>query len=358
MQRAQRKLEHIRYALELGDGPCSTHLEDIRFLHNCLPEINPADINLSVEIFGKQLSLPFFIDAITGGTDAVTEINAQLAQVAVRTGSGLAVGSQYGAVKSGEGLGSYAIIRQFDPSGPVFANISALATPQQAQAAVDMLKADALEIHLNTAQELFMPEGDRDFRGLLDNMINIRKNISVPVIVKETGCGIGAEQYHLLQQSGFTNFNCAGAGGTNFVAIEARRADIEPGEFACWGLPTCWSMLDAASCVQPHNLLLASGGIRTAGDAARALALGADAVGITGAILQRIVSGGVAEAIAYLEDMAQELKKYMLLLGCRSPKDLRRVPLMLTGETKDFAQCRGISLADICKGRRRQIVIK
>lgn len=358
MQRAQRKLEHIKYALELGDGPCSTHLEDIRFLHNCLPEVNPADINLSVEIFGKQLDLPFFIDAVTGGTDAVTEINAQLAQVAVRTGSGLAVGSQYGAVKTGEGLGSYAVVRQFDPGGPVFANISALAEPEQAQAAVDMLKADALEIHLNTAQELFMPEGDRDFRGLLDNMIRISQSVSVPVIVKETGCGIAAEQYHLLQQNGFRNFNCAGAGGTNFIAIEARRAGCDPGDFAGWGLPTCWSLLDAASCVQPHNLLLASGGIRTAGDAAKALAMGADAVGITGSVLQRIMSGGVAGGIAYLENLAEELRKYMLLLGCRTPRELRRVPLVFTGETRDYALCRGISLVNISKARRRQIFIR
>ncbi len=106
MERAQRKLEHIKYALELGDGPASTHFEDIRFLHNCLPETNPADIDLSMELFGKRLSLPFLIDAITGGTDAVTDINAKLAQAAQRLNLAMAVGSQYGAVRDYTGLAS------------------------------------------------------------------------------------------------------------------------------------------------------------------------------------------------------------------------------------------------------------
>ena len=112
MQRAKRKLEHIQYALELGDGPAATHFADLRFLHNCLPEINPADFVLSVEILGKRLRLPFFIDAITGSTDAVTEINRKLAQVAARTGIGMAVGSQFGAVRDGSGIASYTVVRE------------------------------------------------------------------------------------------------------------------------------------------------------------------------------------------------------------------------------------------------------
>ena len=162
MKRAQRKLEHIKYALELGDGPKSTHFEDIRFLHNCLPEINPADIILSGEVFGKHLRLPFLIDAITGGTDAVADVNAKVAQAAADLGIAMAVGSQYGAVRDKVGYASYEIVRKYNPDGIVFANISALATPEQASEAVRMLNADALEVHLNPAQELFMSEGDKD----------------------------------------------------------------------------------------------------------------------------------------------------------------------------------------------------
>ena len=184
MERAQRKLEHIKYALELGDGPRSTHFEDIRFLHNCLPEINPADIILSVKVLGKQLRLPFLIDAITGGTDAVVDVNAKVAQAAAALGIGMAVGSQYGAVRDGKGYASYEVVRKYNPDGLVFANISALATPEQAREAVKMLNADAIEVHLNPAQELFMGEGDKDFRGLLDNMLRIKDATAVPVIVK------------------------------------------------------------------------------------------------------------------------------------------------------------------------------
>lgn len=353
MQRAKRKLEHIKYALELGDGPASTHLADLRFLHNCLPEVNPADIVLSVQILGKRLRLPFFIDAITGSTDAVTDINRRLAQVAARLGIGLAVGSQFGAVRDGSGLASYAVVRKELPDGLVLGNLSALATPAQAQAAVDMLQADALEVHLNAAQELWMAEGDKNYAGLLANMEKMRTALSVPVVVKETGCGIAAEQYRLLLAKGFTAFDCAGSGGTNFPAIEACRQGLQlPKEFASWGVSTCWSLLDAQAVLPKAALLLASGGVRTAADVARALALGADAVGITAPVLALVLEQGVDAAVEYLLQLADELQKYLLLLGCRTPYELRRVPLVITGETRDFLASRGYDLAQVCRQRR------
>lgn len=354
MQRAKRKLEHIKYALELGDGPASTHLADLRFLHNCLPELNPADIDLSVQILGKRLRLPFFIDAITGSTDAVTDINRKLAQVAARSGLGLAVGSQFGAVRDGSGLASYEVVREeMGSEGLVLGNISALATPAQAQAAVAMLQADALEVHLNAAQELWMAEGDKDYAGLLANMEQMKAALSVPVVVKETGCGIAAEQYRLLAARGFSAFDCAGAGGTNFPAIEARRQGVQLTEdFAAWGVPTCWSLLDAQAALPQEALLLASGGVRTGADASRALALGADAVGITAPILALVLEQGVAAAVEYVQKLADELQKYLLLLGCRTPYALRRVPLIVTGETRDFLASRGYELAQVCRRRR------
>lgn len=352
MQRGKRKLEHIRYALELGDGPRNTHFADLRFIHNCLPEVNPADIDLSVEIWGKQLRLPFFIDAITGGTEAVTEINRKLAQVAARTGIGLAVGSQFGAVREGTGVDSYRVIREENPEGIVLGNMSALATPEQAQAAVEMLAADGLEIHLNVAQELCMTEGDKDFAGLLENMQQIRGRLDVPVIAKETGCGIAREEYIALLEQGFIAFDCAGVGGTNFPAIEAARAGVSlSDDLAGWGLPTCWTLLDAQ--ILPEEcLLLGSGGVRSGGDVARAFALGADAVGITGSVLRLVVEESVEAAVAYLEQLGEELKQYLLLLGCKKPQELRKVPIVITGETKEYIECRGYDLVEICKNRR------
>lgn len=353
MQRAQRKLEHIKYALELGDGPVQSHFDDLNFIHNCLPEINPADIDLSVNILGKQLRLPFFIDAVTGSTDAVTEINRQLAQVASSVGIGIAVGSQFGAISRGIGLNSYHVVRKEYPEGLVIGNISALASCEQAQAAVDMLQADALEVHLNAAQELWMPEGDKNYSGILKNMQNIREYLDVPVIVKETGCGIAYEQYKILLEKGFTAFNCAGAGGTNFPAIEARRAHITlMPDFLNWGLPTCWSLLDA-QCVPASKLLCASGGIRTGAHVARAFALGADVIGITGSVLSEIMQHGVDSAINYLNSLGDSLRNYMLLTGCHNIYDLRSVPLIITNETRNYLECRGYDLVSICKSRRK-----
>lgn len=353
MERAQRKLEHIKYALELGDGPESTHFEDIRFLHNCLPEINPADIILSVDLFGKQLRLPFLIDAITGGTDAVADVNAKVAQAAHTLGIAMAVGSQYGAVRDKVGLASYEVVRKHNPDGVVFANISALATPEQACEAVKMLNADALEVHLNPAQELFMSEGDKDFKGLLDNLLRIRDGVDVPVIVKETGCGIALEEYKRLKANGITCFDCAGAGGTNFPAIEAARCGVElTADFSAWGVPTAWSLLDGSTCCEKGNVLIASGGIRNASQAAKAFALGADVVGITGLVLNLVQTGGVEAAVVYFENLGKQLTNYLLLLGCQAPKDLRKVPVIFAGATRNYIDCRGYELAALTKNRR------
>ncbi len=352
MQRAQRKLKHIRFALETGFGPGSTHFEDIRFIHNCLPEINPADIVLSADLFGKMLKAPFLIDAITGGTDAVTEINRKLADVASRTGIAMAVGSQYGTVKSGLGRNSYTVVRENNPDGIIFANVSALATPQQAQDAVNMVEADALEIHLNPAQELVMPEGDRCFRGFLDNMLLIRDKVDVPVIVKETGCGIAQEAYKLLADHGFTFFDCAGSGGTNFPVIEAKRAVADLDEMAFWGNPTAWSLLDAAATLDNEYFLIASGGIDNAAKAAKALAMGADMVGMSGVILKLLSEQDSDAAATFIKKMQTELREYMLLLGCQNIKELRKTPLLFSGQTMDFILCRGYDAAVLSKKRR------
>lgn len=353
MKRAQRKLEHIKYALETGFGPASTHFEDIRFLHKCLPELNPADISLSAELFGKELSVPLLVDAITGGTDAVTEINKNIAVLCDALGIAMAVGSQYGAVRTGTGYESYEVIRKYNPHGIVFANISALATPQQAQAAVNMLDADALEIHLNAAQELIMPEGDKEFSGLFDNLLRIRDYVNVPVIIKETGCGIAAEEYLKLQKEGFTFFDCAGAGGTNFPAIEAKRAEESLAPLmAGWGVPTCWSIIDAAVCLEEEHFLIASGGIDSVEKVLKAYALGADMVGMAGIVLRFIVKNDLDGACRFFDNLIHDLKRYLLLLGCKNIKALRTSPLVYTGETVNFIQCRDYELSKISKIRR------
>lgn len=355
MQRERRKLEHIRYALELGDGPATTHFADVSFIHNCLPEINPADIDLSVTLWGKRLRLPFFIDALTGSTDAVIDINRHLARIAKNCGIGLAVGSEYGAVRDGSGKKSYAVVREENPEGLVFGNMSAFATPDECSAAVELVRADALEIHLNAAQEWQMAEGDKNFDGIFNNMRGVLEEASVPLIVKETGCGIAAEQYHRFFLSGFRHFNCAGAGGTNFPAIEARRSgQLLPEGFAAWGHPTVWSLIDAQAALlhSDEGRLFASGGVRTALDAAKAFALGADAVGIAAPALRLFLEDGAGAVEKYFQRLAEELRSYLFLLGCKTPRALRGVPLVISGETRDYLACRGYDAVAFCSARK------
>ncbi len=342
MTREQRKLDHIKYALELGDGGRSTGLEDVHFLHNCLTPVDPDRVDFSTRIGSLTLPVPVVIDAITGGTADVREINRRLAAVAKRTGAAMAVGSQYGAVKEGRHADTYAVIREENPDGIFFANVSALVSPEEARAAVEMIGADALEIHLNVAQELIMPEGDKQFALIRDRLARLQDCVQVPVIIKETGCGMAAEQIRELQAMGFTCFTVSGKGGTSFAAIEAFRGSrIRHAKFADWGIPTAWSLLDAAHTVKPWDTVIASGGIRSGWQAAQAVALGADAVAMSGNILSVLLEQGEEAAVAYLQDVADDLKDIMVLTGSRTVKELQQVPLVFTGDTLAFLQSRG-----------------
>ena len=342
MTREQRKLDHIRYALESGGVNRGTGLEDVRFLHNCLTPVDPDKVDISTRIGSLKLPVPVFIDAITGGAREVKEINRRLAAVAREAGVVMAVGSQYGALKEGLHADTYKVVREENPEGIVFANVSALVSPEEAKAAVDMIAADALEIHLNVAQELIMPEGDKTFSRIPGNLSRLQDCVPVPVIIKETGCGMAVEQIRELQAGGFTCFNIAGCGGTSFAAIEAARGKKKRYEkFAEWGIPTAWSLIDAAHGLQPWDTMIASGGIRSGLDAAKAIALGADAVAMSGNILALLLQQGEEAAVSYLQDVIADLKDIMVLTGSRTVRELQQVPLIITGDTLAFIQSRG-----------------
>ena len=342
MTREQRKLDHIRYALESGGVNRGTGLEDVRFLHNCLTPVDPDKVDISTRIGNLKLPVPVFIDAITGGAREVKEINRRLAAVARAAGVAMAVGSQYGALKEGHYADTYKVVREENPEGILFANVSALVSPEEAKAAVDMIVADALEIHLNVAQELIMPEGDKMFSRIPGNLARLQDCVPVPVIMKETGCGMAVEQIRELQAGGFTCFNIAGCGGTSFAAIEATRGKTKRyKKFADWGIPTAWSLIDAAHGLRPWDTLIASGGIRSGLDAARAIALGADAVAMSGNILAVLLQQGEEAAVSYLQDVIADLKDIMVLTGSRTVRELQQVPLIITGDTLAFIQSRG-----------------
>lgn len=331
--RESRKIDHIRYALHLEDGPCSTGFSDMRILHCCLPEVSRSAVSLETELTGVgKLSHPIIINAMTGGAPEVKQINADLAAVARETGSAMAVGSQYGAVRKKQFADTFSVVRQVNPHGKIFANVSALAGVAEAREAVEMVGADALQIHLNAAQELAMEEGDRDFSRWLDHIAAICEALSVPVIAKETGCGIGYEEACALLAAGVSVLDTGGAGGTNFPAIEHARYPEGNPELAQWGIPSLLSLTLAVRAAGWGTRVICSGGIRSALDIVKAQVLGACAVGVAGPILRCIQAGGPQSAINWIRETNERVKDFYTLSGCTKREELRRIRYYITGD--------------------------
>ena len=223
---SDRKLEHLliceNYDVEFKNK--TNGFEDIELIHNVLPEIDKQDIDLSTEVFGKKLDSPLFITAITGGHPAAKEINKQLAITAENNGIALGVGSQRAACEHPELEDTYTVVRDNAPNCLLVGNIGA---PQLnlAEKAVEILDADILAIHLNPLQESIQPEGDLDARGYIDLISKITDSVNIPVLAKETGCGISAESAKALVDAGIDYIDIEGAGGTSWAAVETYRAE-------------------------------------------------------------------------------------------------------------------------------------
>ncbi len=343
--RQSRKLDHLKYSLSLADGPGVNGFSDITLVHNCLPNLKWVDIDISSSIAGISIHNPLIINAITGGAKDVTAVNGQIAEFAHLTKTAMAVGSQYAAIEDSEVQQSYKIVREKNPDGVIFANLGAYATPRQAQLAVDMIRAQAIQIHLNVAQELMMAEGDRDFSGYLINIEKIAKSVSVPVIVKEVGCGIGKEQAKLLAEVGIQAIDVGGMGGTNFLAIEGARSQLSVSqELLSWGIPTVLSAIETMSVLPKEIDMMVSGGIRTPLDVVKALALGGSATGIATPILRMLYDKEIEDAVSWFTHFLHEIKCYMLLSGARTIKDVPKVPVVITGYSREWLVSRGIDL--------------
>ncbi|MCD8511469.1 MAG: type 2 isopentenyl-diphosphate Delta-isomerase [Bacillus sp. (in: Bacteria)] len=342
MSRAKRKLDHIDHAMKTGQSNTSG-LEDIRFIHQSLPNINLSDVNLSSSIGGLSISSPIFINAMTGGGGKATEnINGKLAEVANTLSLPMAVGSQMAAIRDSNEANSYTIVRKKHPNGIIFANLGSEATVDQAKASVDMIEANALQIHLNVIQELVMPEGDRDFDGALKRIEQIVHDINVPVIVKEVGYGMSRETVNKLYNAGVSIVDIGGYGGTNFSKIENNRRVKRFEFFNEWGIPTAVSIAEAKH-AQPNIQVIATGGIQNAIQIAKALSLGADAVGMAGKVLKWLHKDGVEETVLQLEETLTQLGMIMTSLGAKNIQNLQSVPLLITGGVGHWLKERHIS---------------
>lgn len=343
-KQANRKDDHVALATHLYSSTPASDFEQTHFVHHSLSTVDWDDISIATSFAGMAFSSPFFISAMTGGSQATYQINQNLAIVARETGLAIASGSLSIALKDPSSKESFTVMRKENPKGKIFANLGAHHTLENAKRAVDMLEADALQIHLNRPQELIMPEGDRDFSSWQENISTIVAGLEVPVFVKEVGFGMSRETIKELANLGVSVVDVAGNGGTNFAAIEnSRRSIISYDYLENWGQSTMVSLLEAMSineCDRPT--ILASGGIRTPMDMIKSLALGAKAVGVSGQFLHLIQSKGVEATINEVNNWQEELKTMLSLLGVSKISDLNKTDMILSKNLQDWANARQI----------------
>ncbi|WP_066294696.1 type 2 isopentenyl-diphosphate Delta-isomerase [Bacillus sp. FJAT-29937] len=341
MSRAKRKWDHIQLALTTGQKRLSG-FEDITFIHQSMPHTSLEQANLNVKIGELSLSSPIFINGMTGGGGEPTfQINRELAMAAKSLGMAMAVGSQMSALKDPSERKSYEVVRKENPEGIIFGNLGSEATVDQAKAAIDMINADALQIHLNVVQELTMPEGDRDFRSALHRIEAIVKAANIPIIVKEVGFGMSRETVQMLRSIGVSAVDVGGFGGTNFARIENERRNRELSIFNEWGIPTAVSIIEAKENSKDISII-GSGGVQTSLDIAKAIALGAEAVGMAGFVLSILMNNGIEALIEELETIQDEIKVIMTALGASNVTELQQAPLIISGKTHHWLNERNI----------------
>jgi len=340
---SQRKTDHLDLTLQANVGfrQTTTLFECVRLVHDALPDLDFETLDTSVEILGKRLNAPILIAGMTGGNDRAGTINRQLAEIAQAHGYALGLGSQRAMVARPETLASYRV-REVAPSVLLLGNLGIVQAREMSDAQITDLVAavgaDALCVHMNPAMELVQDNGDRDFRGGLERFAALVESLPIPVVAKETGCGISADVAIRLRRVGVRHIDVSGAGGTSWVGVEALRASAGRrglGEsFWDWGVPTAASVVFAEAA--GYETIFATGGLRDGLDVARALALGASAGGIARQVLKALDAGGPTEAAAYLQRVQAEIRTAMLLTGSPNVAALRRAPRVVVGELRDW----------------------
>jgi isopentenyl-diphosphate delta-isomerase len=333
----QRKSEHLHINLEkdVRFPQLTTGLEHYRFVHNALPEIALTDVKLATAFLGKRLQLPLLISSMTGGTDEAQRINYHLAEGAQAAGIAMGLGSLRAAIEE-PGLADTFRVRHLAPDILLLANLGAVQLNtgyglEECRRAVDLVRADALILHLNPLQEVLQVEGNTNWRGLLAKIEAICRGLKVPVVVKEVGWGISAEVARRLVDAGVAAIDVAGAGGTSWSQVEMYRAPSERwrrlcAAFADWGTPTAEALAQVRAAL-PDTPVVASGGLRNGVDLAKVLALGADLGGMAGPFLKAAYSSAEA-VVALADETAEVLRRVMFCLGIATIPTLKGTPAL------------------------------
>lgn len=340
---SKRKADHLDLAEkgDVGFKQTTTLFECVRLVHDALPELAFEQLDTRVELLGKTLRAPILIAAMTGGHERAERINSELAAIAEERGLAFGLGSQRAMHRDRAKLKSYAV-RHVAPTALILGNLGVVQAASMSSAEVEDLLgavgADALCVHLNPAMELVQEEGDRDFRDGLSTLSRLCNELSVPVIAKETGCGLSSRVAQRLRVAGVRHVDVSGAGGTSWVAVETQRARDAQKELGLafweWGIPTAASVALVAQ--QGFETVFATGGVKSGLDIAKAVALGASAGGIARPMLQALESGGPMAALAFVERVETEIRTAMLLTGSPTLRALRRAPRVVLGELAEW----------------------
>lgn len=343
----ERKADHIEICLNERIEPGYCYWDDIKLIHNALPEVNADEIDLSTVVLGKKLEFPFIVTAITGGFSGAKKINENIAKACSELGIGMGVGSERAGV-AGIDPESYSVIKDYDVP-LVIGNVGApQLVPQHSKdifssedigKAKDLIDADVVAIHLNFLQEVIQPEGDTNAKGCFDAIKDLAREY--PLIVKETGAGISQDVASRLKGTGILGIDIAGMGGTSFSAVELYRAmasndhiRTNMGEsFFNWGIPAPASLMAANNGLP----LIASGGILDGIHVASSIAMGACCAGAAHAVLREATESSDA-VIEKLTLIREELRAAMLLTGSSNIKQLSNARYIVLGETKQWLE--------------------
>ncbi|MDA8233552.1 MAG: type 2 isopentenyl-diphosphate Delta-isomerase [Clostridia bacterium] len=346
MSRQQRKKDHLDFTLKTAQFPVENGFSDINLVYEALPDVDLDEVDISLDFLGKKLKAPLLINAMTGGHPDVKQINRSLARSAAKTGIAMAVGSQTAGLEDTKVRDTYTIARDENPDGVLLANLSALASPSMVKEAIEMIRADGIQLHLNVAQELAMAEGDRKFNGVLTNIEKIVKESPVPVIIKEVGFGLSRETVRKIYDLGVRYIDVGGKGGTDFIKIEYMRSGRDSdGKFQNIGITTAASLIEALSLKLPFTVI-AAGGFTGNSDVACALALGAKLVGMTGHFLKVISTSSEQGLISRIDNIVDDLRKNMLMIGAKNLKEITGKPVVITGFTAEWLLRRGVDITE------------